>query len=144
VTDVRAGRDGAGRHSAFAGRASIYWKPGAGAHVLGGSLRRAWRRSGGETGVLGYPVTDHQKTPVLDGRFVRFEKNGAVYWSRETGAHAIHGPIWRRWSALGRVRSPLGFPTSDVTAVSGGAVVEFQHGIIRWYSSTGRTVVRRR
>ena len=120
---------------------SIYWKPGAGAHLLAGPLRRAWQRAGGETGVLGYPVTDHRKTSVESGRFVDFE-NGSVYWSATTGAHAIHGPIWRTWSALGRERSVLGLPTSGVRKVRGGARVLFQRGAIRWYSASGRTVVR--
>ncbi|HSE08284.1 MAG TPA: PQQ-dependent sugar dehydrogenase [Nocardioidaceae bacterium] len=143
LTDERSGGDGVGRYSSFAERASIYWKPSTGAHVVRGKLRRAWRRAGGVTGALGYPVTDHRKTKVGRGRFVNFEKDGAVYWSPKTGAHALHGPIWRKWSAIGKVRSPLGFPTTGVRKVRGGARAEFQNGVIRWYSATRRTVVRR-
>jgi hypothetical protein len=37
----------------------------------------------------------------------------SIYWNPRIGAHAIQGPIRKRWSELGWERSYLGFPTSD-------------------------------
>jgi uncharacterized protein with LGFP repeats len=145
ITDQRSstGRNRQGRYNHFAKNASIHWKPSTGAHMIRGQVRSAWRKVGAERGVLGYPTTDSRRTRDGRGRFAHFQNRGSVYWSRATGAHAVHGPIWRTWSAMGRERSVLGYPTSGVRKVPGGQRSRFERGVIRWYSNSGRVVVRR-
>jgi glucose/arabinose dehydrogenase len=145
ITDRRpsTGRNGEGGYNDFAKDASIFWKPSTGARAIGGQVRTAWRKVGAERGVLGYPITDHRRTRDGRGRFAHFENRGSVYWSRSTGAHAVHGPIWRKWSTMGRERSVLGYPTSGVRKVPGGQRSRFERGVIRWYSNSGGVVVRR-
>jgi glucose/arabinose dehydrogenase len=141
VTDEIRAADGQGAHSNFE-RAAVYWSTRTGARVVRGALLQRYRSLGAGASVLGYPVIDDRRSRTR-GRFVDFERAGSIYWSARTGAHEVYGPIRRRWSALGRETSWLGLPTSGVRKVAGGQRSDFQHGFIRWFSATGRTVVRR-
>jgi glucose/arabinose dehydrogenase len=135
--------DGLGRYGDFSKDASIYWTARTGAHVVRGAIRQRWRDLDAEAGVLGYPVTGQRKNGRKPGAHTDFARNGgAIYWSKATGAHELYGPIAKRWTKLGGPRSSLGLPTTGVEKVKGGLRSAFQHGSIRWYSSTGRTVVR--
>lgn len=142
VTDEKGTADGVGRFNDFSTATSIYFTPRTGAHLVRNEVRTRWRQLGAERGVLGYPVTDYRRTAVRRARFVDFQNGGSVYWSSRTGAHEVYGPIWRRWTAMGRERSTLGLPTTGVQKVPGGLRSVFQLGVIRWYSATGKTVVR--
>nr|WP_199430045.1 PQQ-dependent sugar dehydrogenase [Qaidamihabitans albus] len=147
-TDERPTPDGVGRYNHFAGTpatgpASIYYSPGTGAHGVWGEIRRKWAALGWERGPMGYPATDERPTPDGVGRYNHFSKAASIYWSPGNGAHEVYGAIRRRWASLGWERSYLGYPTSGEFSVSGGRRNNFQHGYIRWYSSTSAVVDRR-
>jgi hypothetical protein len=53
-----------------------------------------------EKGPLGYPTTDEKGTLDGRGRYNQFSKGGAIYWTPQTGAHAIYGEIYNKWAEL--------------------------------------------
>lgn len=133
--------DGRGRYVHFAG-GSIYWTPETGAHAIYGAIREKWAALGWETcPFLGYPVTDECGTPDGIGRFNHFEK-GSIYWTPETGAREIHGPIRDEWKRLGWEAGKLGYPVSDVQMADdkSGQVSRFERGVIRWDPARGTQV----
>ncbi|TVT17109.1 choice-of-anchor D domain-containing protein, partial [Amycolatopsis rhizosphaerae] len=112
--------DGVGRFNHFSGPGSVYWSPNTGAHAIYGAIRDRWAALGWEAGPLGYPTTDELGTPDGVGRYNHFSGPGSVYWSPNTGAHAIYGAIRDRWAALGWEAGPLGYPTTDELATPDG------------------------
>lgn len=135
--------DGVGRFNHFnGGTASIYWTPKTGAQAIWGDIRKKWESMGWERSYLGYPTTDETTTPDGVGRFNHFQ-GGSIYWTPQTGAHAIAGAIRDKWAALGWERSYLGYPTTDETDFSeGGKASAFQNGGIYWWSDTGAIDLR--
>lgn len=129
--------DGVGRYRHFQG-GSIYWHPETGAHEVHGAILGLWSSLGWETGVLGFPLIDEQKTPDGVGRFSHFQR-GSIYWTPETGAHEVHGAIREKWKSLGWEKSFLGYPlTGQLATPNGlGQYVHFQRGSIYWSPQTG-------
>ncbi|MGI8810223.1 MAG: LGFP repeat-containing protein, partial [Acidimicrobiales bacterium] len=137
ATDELPTPDGIGAFNHFQ-NGSIYWSPATGAHEIHGAIRGLWASIGWERSIVGYPVTDEQRTSDGIGAFNHFS-NGSIYWSPATGAHEIHGGIQGLWASLGWEQSYLGYPTSDELGTEDGAgrFQEFQRGSIYWYPSTG-------
>ena len=122
---------------------SIYWSAATQAHEVHGAIRVKWASLRGSDGFLGFPTTDETGTPDGRGRFNHFE-HGSIYWTPETGAHEVHGPIRDKWKSLGWERSWLGYPTSDERGAPGGARVnQFQGGDIVWTAARGAEARRR-
>jgi hypothetical protein len=71
----------------------------------------------------------------IPGRICEHE-HGALLWSRDTGAHAVHGVIHRAYQASGW-RSKLGWPLADERESAGTRVQRFQRGAILWSATTG-------
>ena len=138
-TDELATPDGIGRFNHFNNNsASIYWSPNSGANAIWGAIRAKWAELGWENSPLGYPVTDELPTPDGVGRFNHFSNGGSIYWTPNTGAHAVWGAIRARWEELGWERSYLGYPTSDETAFpEGGRANTFENGGIYWWADAG-------
>ena len=83
-SDETATAAGPGRFSRFQ-KASIYWGPTTGAHVVYGAIRDKWNNLGAEGG-FGLPVSDEQDIPGQPGaRQSRFE-GGLITWSPWAGA----------------------------------------------------------
>lgn len=135
---VEADAAGGGRWEAFQGGV-IFWHPAAHiqAHVVWGAIQQKWQQYGREQG-FGYPLTDEVTTPDGIGRFNHFE-HGSVYWTLNTGAHAIYGAIRDTWAAMGWERSCLGYPLADEadTVGGGGRYQMFQHGSMFWTPDGG-------
>ena len=53
----------------------------------------------------------------------------------------IHGPIYRRYKALGFAGSRLGFPRTNVFRTGRGTRVNFQDGTITWNRNLRKTRV---
>ncbi|MFE7800403.1 endonuclease/exonuclease/phosphatase family protein [Nocardia sp. NPDC057440] len=97
-----------------------------------GPIVLKWAELGGPDGFLGKSVGGELSNPDNRGRRQRFE-NGYIYWSPATGAHEIHGNIYKKWESLGWESGLLGYPTSDEQDESGGGrISHFEHGSIRW------------
>lgn len=88
-------------------------------------------------------MTDETATPDGVGRYNHFTNGVSIYWTPDTGAHAIWGDIRKRWEALGWERSYLGYPTSDEQDFSeGGRANSFQNGGIYWWPDLGAIDLR--
>ncbi|MBK0417678.1 hypothetical protein JD276_01325 [Leucobacter sp. CSA1] len=55
------------------------------------------------------------------GGFVQAHKNGAIAWSKATGAHIVAGDIRKAYGSAGGVSGQYGWPTSDQVCVSDGS-----------------------
>jgi hypothetical protein len=118
---------------------AIYWSFGTGAHELHGMIWVEWQKTATEfdyngTAVqkdLGLPTSDEFGVPgVL--RENTFENGGTIYWSPNTGAHAVYGPFAAKYNALGGP-AVYGLPTSDAAALPLGQLipdcwVQYFHG----------------
>ncbi|MBW3575550.1 MAG: PKD domain-containing protein [Actinobacteria bacterium] len=120
-------------------RGRIYWTPTTGAHVLIGAIRATFLRLGGHV-TQGVPLNDERTTPDGIGRYVHFSTGVSIYWTPQTGAHAVGGAIRQRWQALGWERGPMGYPTTDELPTPDG-IVRFNHfskgSSIYWTPWTG-------
>jgi uncharacterized protein with LGFP repeats len=95
---------------------------------------------GAARGPLGTPTSEEQMAPDGRGRF-RLYQNGAIYYTPQTGAHAMSGPIADMWLSLGAERSDLRYPTGEVTTTSDGRRIQhFEHGAIIWTPQDGPLV----
>lgn len=123
---------------------SIYWSGASGAREVRGLIRDQYRTLGGPAGPLGYPTTDETGTPDGVGRFNHFTGSGggSIYWTPNSGAHAVYGAIRARWAGLGWERGPLGYPATDenVTPDRTGRYNHFTGsggGSVYWTQATG-------
>ncbi|WP_432562659.1 LGFP repeat-containing protein [Kineococcus sp. SYSU DK003] len=143
-TDERATPDGRGRYNHFTGAddegASVYWSRETGAHAVLGAIRDAWAYLGWEAGRLGYPTSSRQRTPDGRAAYNHFQ-GGSVYSSADTGTHAVLGAVLDLWRAGGWETGPLGLPTTDEAAVSGGSFQNFEDGSVYVSASTGAHTV---
>jgi uncharacterized protein with LGFP repeats len=112
------------------------------AHALWGSIYRKWVEF--KYVEFGYPITDEQSTPDGRGRYNHFRgmqypnrPESSIYWTPQTGAHAIYGAIRDAWAQQGWERGPLGYPTSDEHQDGKYRRVDFERGYIRWAGDTG-------
>ena len=125
----------------FAGGA-LYWSSGSGGHVVRGEILSYYEARGGPA-VLGFPVAD--QGPVIGGTALAVQK-ASIYSSPTTGTHTVHGAVRTAWWGRGGITGPLGFPTADVTAVTGadgssGLVGDFAGGGLYWSAATGARLV---
>ncbi|SDF43311.1 Metallo-peptidase family M12B Reprolysin-like [Blastococcus aurantiacus] len=111
VADPRCGLPGGGCRQAFA-YADLVGTAATGYRVIRGEVDATWRRLGGPSSSLGYPVSDEICGLRYYGCFQRFQR-GSIYYSAITGAHPVSGRILERWGAQGWETGPLGYPASD-------------------------------
>lgn len=112
-----------------------------------GLIHAKWAEIGGVD--YGYPITDELPTPDGRGRFNHFRgmqhpwrPEASVYWSPQTGAHAIYGAIRDAWAQQGWETGPLGYPTSDEFQDGKYRRVNFERGHIRWSPDAGIEVIQ--
>ncbi|KAG7294203.1 hypothetical protein NEMBOFW57_004273 [Staphylotrichum longicolle] len=97
ITDETSTPDGKCRYNNFAKNGSptgaVYWTSSRGAFLIYGEIFLKWKSTGGEPGMLGYPITDESSAGDHGGRYNDFNKGGSIYWSPATGAHVIPGAL---------------------------------------------------
>jgi uncharacterized protein with LGFP repeats len=124
-------------------RGTICWHPQIGeAFGVWGMIHAKWAQIGRTE--FGYPITDERVTTDGRGRFNHFRgmqypnrPESSIYWTPQTGAHAIYGAIRDAWAQQGWERGPLGYPTSDEHQDGKYRRVNFERGYIRWAPDTG-------
>jgi hypothetical protein len=123
----------------------IYWHPEIGAFAVWGAIAEKWNAMGRVE--YGYPITDESVTPDGRGRYNHFRAihqqrrpESSIYWTPETGAHAIYGAIRDAWAAHGWERGELGYPTSDERQDGQFRVTDFEHGFIVWSAAGGAAI----
>jgi hypothetical protein len=123
----------------------IFWSEQTGAFEVHGDILAKFLSLGLGAGLLGFPLTDETGTPDGIGRYNHFA-NGSIYWTPQTGAFEVHGPIRDKWASLGWEKSYLGYPISDVHEGSTspayllevpGLISNFQNGSIEWSQQFG-------
>jgi hypothetical protein len=94
--------------------------------------------------VLGAPLGEIRSAADGVGRYREYG-NGVIYWSPDTGAYAVLGPIRDEWVNRGAESGELGYPISDETRTRNGMnrTMRFQRGTITWNERTGARVDRR-
>jgi hypothetical protein len=128
TSHVVTGTTGSGKVGTFE-HGVLGWSAGTGVHVVSGPSAARYVAVGREGSPLGYPTTDTAATPNGSGQSTSFV-NGAIVASAASGAWDVYGATYLYWSAAGATTSPLGFPTSAVTAAvaPGAQVTHFQNG----------------
>jgi hypothetical protein len=109
----------------------------------GGQFYTKWQQYGGATGKLQDPAANWsavgggQQQPFA-GTSCGPSGGSAIYWSSATGTFEVEGCIFQKYSGMGGpASSGFGFPTSDQTGVSSGAMSSFQGGTIYYSSASG-------
>ena len=117
---------------------AIYWSPGNGAHEVHGAIYQKYLSLGAAGLDLGYPSTDEMDVGDNRGKHSDFEY-GVIYWTSQTGAHEVHGAIYKRWAQLEWEKGQLKFPITDEYTVpcTGERRSIFQGGDITWSPTTG-------
>jgi SpoIID/LytB domain protein len=116
------------------GRTTAAWSHGA--------IYAKYVRFGGTRSVLGFPRSDVLRLKAPPGcgsggcAREKFER-GLIYLKRPVGAHELHGAVLDYYLSHGGAGGALGFPTSDVTRVSGGRSATFEHGTVTCAGSGG-------
>ncbi|MFJ9517868.1 DUF2599 domain-containing protein [Kitasatospora sp. NPDC101801] len=112
-------------------------------HSVDGAIWTEYTQTPGVQQSLGCPTTDELALPDGVGRRQVFE-NGSIYWSPNTGAHAVWGLIGQKWAESGWERGNVGYPLSDELKNPDGKGVrqEFQQATIYWSPNTGAHPVR--
>ena len=89
----------------------------------------AWKGTGRETGVLGYPTTNRISGMTNGGWRQEFQR-GIVIDSASTSAKCIYGDALTSWVAGGRETGELGYPTGNRVSgqVRGGWHQDFERG----------------
>ena len=121
----------------------ICWHPQIGeAFGVWGMIYAKWAQKG--RAEFGYPITDERVTIDGRGRYNHFRSmqhpnrpEASIFWSPQTGAHAIYGAIRDAWAQQGWERGPLGYPTSDEYQDGKYRRVDFERGLIRWSPDAG-------
>jgi uncharacterized protein with LGFP repeats len=123
--------------------------PGASASPIGdaeAAIMAAWEKAGGDSSPLGARKGDVY--PVGDGFALDFD-GGKMFYTTDTGAKFVYGPILDKYESLGGpASSDLGFPTiNEVPGLAGpdSRVATFSAGdkpVIFWTSDHGAFVVR--
>jgi uncharacterized protein with LGFP repeats len=108
--------DGEGRAEEFQ-NGTISWHPNIGAFYVKGDIRARWFRLGRED--WGYPITDELMTPKdTRGRYNHFAKlqghssteEKSIYWTPQTRAVEVYGPIREFWGQSGWENGRAIFP----------------------------------
>ncbi len=102
-------------------RGTIYWSAATGAHVLLGAIATEYAAAEQEPTVtegciqsaLGLPIGDEVDVPNVPGARMQAFQGGWIYWSNDTGAHAVIGANNDLYQKMGTAGSYLGLPTSD-------------------------------
>ncbi|KAA9154184.1 choice-of-anchor D domain-containing protein [Amycolatopsis acidicola] len=118
---------GGGKAQDFRG-GTIYWSAATGAHAVVGDILARYKALGGPASGLGYPITDELGTPDGVGRYNHFSRadGASIYWTPNTGAHAIQGAIRAKWASFGWETGPQGYPITDELTTPDG-VGKYNH-----------------
>lgn len=106
----------------------MYHTETTGVHEIHGAIATAFAE-GGKHQTYGIPTTDEVR--LRDGAYNHFGGTlatgyASIYWSPDTGAHGVWGPIRTFWSRAGWETGRLDYPTSTTAGTPDGGAV-FNH-----------------
>ncbi len=97
-------------------------------------IAQKWLASGGETGILGTPVSG--LVQVKGGQSAGFA-NGSIFTTITGQAVAVIGKIFEQFLALGAENGDLGLPSTDEYRVPDGLRTDFENGSLIFNEATG-------
>ncbi|MCX6482896.1 MAG: hypothetical protein NT146_06410 [Mycobacterium sp.] len=108
-------------------------------------INLAWRASGGLGGPLG--ARQGQQSPIGDNGAAQGYAGGKIFYSPDTGAHAVTGAILSKYESVGGATGDLGFPvgTESDGGVPNSRISSFSAAdkpVIFWTPDTGAIVIR--
>ncbi len=108
-------------------------------------MNLAWRASGGLGGPLG--AKQGQSTVIGDNGAAQTYAGGKVFYSPDTGAHAVTGAILSKYESLGGPTGDLGYPvgTESDGGLPNSRIASFSapdNPVVFWTPDTGAIVVR--
>ncbi|KUI11778.1 hypothetical protein AU193_15480 [Mycobacterium sp. GA-1285] len=101
----------------FAG-GKIFFTPDTGAHIMRGAILEKYESLGGPADSdLGFPTMDDGPGRAPGSFNVTFSASDkpVIFWTQDTGARVVRGPINAAWDRLGGSTGPLGVPADDET-----------------------------
>lgn len=103
-----------------------------------GSLWTRYDALGRQKSLLGFPTSNTRTAADGVGRYNTFQ-GGEIHWTKNSGAHEIHGTLLTKWKALHAGRGYLGYPTTDTRNASygGGRYNDFERGTLYWRRGRG-------
>lgn len=116
----------------------IFYSPQTGAHAVTGAILSKYESIGGPTGDLGYPVGTEVDGGVANSRMSSFSAadKPVIFWTPDSGAIVVRGPINAAWAKLGGATGDLGVPTGE-QSVKGDTVTQaFSGGELSWNNAT--------
>ncbi|WP_442932927.1 LGFP repeat-containing protein [Mycobacterium kyogaense] len=129
---------GAGFAQNFAS-GKVFFTPATGAHFMQGAILEKYESLGGPAdGDLGFPTIDEGpgRAPNSVNSTFSASDNPVIFWTPDTGAHVVRGPINAAWDRLGGSSGTLGVPSEDETYDGAVVTQKFTGGQI---SYDGRT-----
>jgi uncharacterized protein with LGFP repeats len=96
----------------------IFFTPATGAHIMTGAILDKYMSLGGPAdGDLGFPTIDEGDGKAPGSRNTTFSAtdNPVIFWTPDTGARVVRGPINAAWDKLGGSAGQLGVPADDET-----------------------------
>ena len=94
----------------------IFFTPATGAHIMTGAILDKYMSLGGPAdGDLGFPTIDEGAGRAPNSRNTTFSAadNPVIFWTPDTGARVVRGPINAAWDKLGGSAGQLGVPADD-------------------------------
>jgi uncharacterized protein with LGFP repeats len=94
----------------------IFFTPATGAHIMTGAILDKYMSLGGPADSdLGFPTIDEGAGKAPDSRNTTFSAsdNPVIFFTPDTGARVVRGPINAAWDKLGGSAGALGVPADD-------------------------------
>ena len=126
-----------GAEQGYAG-GKIFYSPDTGAHAVTGAILSKYESLGGPTGDLGYPIGTEADGGIPNSRTGSFSApdKPVIFWTPDTGAIVVRGPINAAWQKLGAATGTLGAPTGEQTTNGDTVSQTFSGGQISWNQAT--------
>ena len=129
-----------GDNAAAQGYASgkIFYSPQTGAHAVTGAILSKYESVGGPTGDLGFPTGPEADGGVPNSRVSSFSApdKPSIFWTPDTGAIIVRGPLNAAWGKLGGATGALGIPTGEQSVKGDTVRQEFTGGELSWNKAT--------
>ena len=113
----------------------IFFTPATGAHAMTGAILDKYMSLGGPAdGDLGFPTIDEGAGKAPDSRNTTFSApdNPVIFWTPDTGARVVRGPINAAWDKLGGSAGQLGVPSDDETYRGNVVTQKFTDGEVSY------------
>ncbi len=129
-----------GDNSAAQGYAGgkVFYSPQTGAHAVTGAILSKYESLGGPTSDLGLPTGPEADGGVPNSRISSFSApdKPTIFWTPDTGAVVVRGPLNAAWAKLGGATGALGIPSGEQTVKGDTVSQTFSGGELSWNQAT--------